>query len=220
MAAAANLSSALPKLVEPLRAEGIEVTFSFGSTANLAQQIESGAPFDVFAAADTEHVDALVAKNLLLPNSRAVYAVGKLVAWTQKPSLRLTNLHDLAAPEIRFIAVAKPEVAPYGRAAVEALRSVDLWDKLEEKIVYAQNVNMARQFAASGNADAALTSLSLVIDGKGHYFAVNPSLHTPVEQALGIVTASSHQAAARRFADFLLGERGQALLAESGYGTP
>ena len=99
----------------------IRVVVSYGSTAQLAQQLEHGGPFDVFAAADTEHVDALISKGKLRRESRAIYARGQLALWCPDSSKRLERMEDVANPSIRFIAVAQPNLAPYGRATIEAL---------------------------------------------------------------------------------------------------
>ena len=219
VAAAANLAAVCNELGAAFEAQtGVSVLFSFGSTAFLAHQIENGAPFDVYAAADVEHVDRLVEKGFLLADSRAVYARGRLVVWAP-PGTRASpgKLQDLAGDEIRIIALAKPEVAPYGRAAVETLRSLGLWDQLQPKLVYAQNVLMARQFAESGNADVAFIASSVLKAGVGRQIEVDERLHGPIDQALGIVRGSSRLADARRFTQFVVGEDGQTLLRRFGY---
>src|SRR6185295_15358697 len=107
---------------------GIEVVLSYGPTAQLTQQIENGAPFDVFAAADTEHVDQLIAKNRIVPDSRAVYARGQLALWIPEgEKLGIRNMKDLMRPEVKFISVAQPELAPYGEAAIESMKAAGLW---------------------------------------------------------------------------------------------
>ncbi len=222
VAAAANLAVVCEELGAAFEAQtGVKVLFSFGSTAFLAHQIENGAPFDVYAAADVEHVDKLVEKGFLLSESRAVYARGRLVVWVP-PGAQVSpsKLQDLAGDEMRIIALAKPEVAPYGRAAVETLRSLRLWDQVQPKLVYAQNVLMARQFAESGNADVAFTASSVLKAGVGRRIEVNEKLHGPIDQALGIVRGSSRSADAHRFAQFVLDEQGQSLLRRFGYRSP
>ena len=222
VAAAANLATVCDELGAVFEERtGVGVLFSFGSTAFLAHQIENGAPFDVYAAADVEHVDRLVAKGLLLADSRAVYARGRLVVWAP-PGAQASpgKLQDLAGDEIRIIALAKPEVAPYGRAAVETLRSLGLWDQVRPKLVYAQNVLMARQFAESGNADVAFIASSVLKAGVGRQIEVDEQLHGPIDQALGILRGSSRPADARRFTQFVVGEDGQTLLRRFGYRSP
>ena len=222
VAAAANLAAVCAELGAAFEARtSVKVLFSFGSTAFLAHQIENGAPFDIYAAADVEHVDRLVEKGFLLADSRAVYTRGRLVVWAP-PGTQVSagKLQDLADDEIRIIALAKPEVAPYGRAAVETLRSLGLWDQVQPKLVYAQNVLMARQFAESGNADVAFTASAVLKAGVGRRIEVDEQLHRPIDQALGIVRGSSRLADARRFTQFVLSEQGQTLFRRFGYQTP
>jgi molybdate transport system substrate-binding protein len=195
--------------------------FSYGPTAELAQQIDNGAPFDVFAAADTEHVDLLVASRKLVSESRAIYAKGELALWIPTgESSGIQELKDLTSPKIRFVAVAQPKLAPYGQAAVEALKNAHLWEALRSKIVYANSISMAKQQAATGNADAAFTAYSLVLHERGTVLKVDPALYHPIEQALGIVASTSRMKEAQQFRSFLLGPDGRAILAKSGYLLP
>src|SRR6202035_3657780 len=113
----------------------------------LVQQIENAAPFDVFAAADTVHIDQLDRDGKILAESRTLYARGRLSLW--KPRGSLQKLEDLTSPSIRFVAIAKPEAAPYGEAAVKSLKSLGIWDKVQPKVVYANNISMAKQYAAT-----------------------------------------------------------------------
>lgn len=130
------------------------------------------------------------------------------------------RLEDLLSDEVRFIALAKPEIAPYGRAAREAIEALGMWTRLEPKFVYAQNVVIAKQMADSGNADAAWIAASLLTGNEGRGIDVDPQLYSPVRQALGVVTASKRRRPATRFAQFVLGDQGQRLLAEYGYSPP
>ena len=220
VAAAANLSEAFEEVGRRFTAKtGVRVTNSFGATADLAKQIEHGAPFDVFAAADVRHVEALDAKGLLAEGSRAVYARGRLVLWFPRGGGG-ARVEDLTSQNVSKVAVAKPELAPYGGAAVGALRALGLWERVEPKIVYAQNVAQAKQFAATGNAEAAFIPLSLFNPNEGAGSLIGAELHQPLDQALGIVRASKKQAAARMFADFVLSGEGRAILERHGYERP
>ncbi len=113
--------------------------------------------------------------------------------------------------------MAKPELAPYGEAAVESLRALGVWERVEPKVVYAQNVAQAKQFAATGNAEAAFVPRSLLKPNEGAAVEIDGALHQPIEQSLGVVRSSKKQEAARRFTDFVLSEEGQALLESYGY---
>ena len=217
VAAAANLNHALADLSAAFeRQTQIHIVPTFGATAQLEQQIENGAPFDVFMAADVEHVTELAAKGATVPGTRAIYARGQLAIWApERPGL--TTLAGLTDPSIRIIAVAKPELAPYGSAAVEALKNAKLWDKVQKKIVYAPSISVAKQFADTGNADAAFTASSLTADEKGHSFLVDAKLHKPIDQELCILKSSKEQANAGAFVRFLATPAGKAILQRYGY---
>jgi molybdate transport system substrate-binding protein len=137
VAAAANLTNVFGEIGRAFKAKtGVDAIFSYGSTAELTQQIDNGAPFDLFAAADTEHVDSLVSTRKLIANSRAIYALGQLALWIpQGERSGIRALKDLAGQNVRFIAVAQPELAPYGQATIEVLKNADLWKVVQPKIV-------------------------------------------------------------------------------------
>jgi len=219
VAAAANLTDAFQELSRRFTERtGIRVVLSFGATADLARQIENGAPFDVFASADVTHVDSLEQKGLLTAGTRAVYARGTLVIWIPNGStIKIERAEDLTGKEIERIAIAKPDIAPYGQATVEALRALKLWDQLEPKVVYGMNVSQVKQFVSSGNAEAGFLPRSLVKAGEGSSIEISEDLHRPIDQALGVIKSSDKQDSARRFADFVLGTDGQSILKEYGY---
>jgi molybdate transport system substrate-binding protein len=222
VAAAANLTDAFAEIGPRFTNQtGIHVVFSFGATADLATQIKNGAPFDVFASADTAHVDQLERQGLITPGSRALYARGRLVMWLPSGSnLKVSKITDIAAKEFQRIAIAKPDVAPYGEAAVESLKAIGIWSEVEPKVIYGQNVSQVKQYASTGNAEVAFVPLALVKPGEGTYIEVPEESHKPIDQALGIVNDSPKQHAAWQFLEFLLGKEGQELLSKYGYGKP
>ena len=222
VAAAANLNQVFQTAGRDFEAaSGIHPKFSFASTAQLTQQIENGAPFDVFAAADVEHVDQLEKKGMLTPGSRAIYATGILALWIPPSSAaKVNSIADLTQPSVKTIALANPDLAPYGLAARETLQHAGIWAEVQKKVVYADNISMARQFGVTGNVDAAFTAYSLLSTDKGKIIPVDEKLHTPINQALGIVKASPHQAEAWQFVEFLLRGKGREILASSGYRIP
>jgi molybdate transport system substrate-binding protein len=222
VAAAANLTDAFGELGKRFTARtGVKVTNSFGATADLSKQIENGAPFDVFASADVEHLEGLARKGLIAESPRGVYARGRLVLWLPEGSRSsVARVEDLAGESVSKVAIAKPDVAPYGRAAVETLNALGLWARVEPKVVYSQTVAQAKQFAASGNADAAFVPRSLVREGEGRALEIDASLHAPIAQAVGVLRASKRQEDARRFVEFLLSEEGQSVLKTFGYDPP
>ena len=219
VAAAANLSDSFPELAHEFsRQNGIRVVLSFGGTADLAKQIENGAPFDVFAAADVAHVSSLAQKGLITTGTMRPYARGSLVIWMPSGSkIKLERVEDLEQKTIERVAIAKPDIAPYGQAAVEVLRALNLWQIVEPKVVYAMNVSQVKQFVSSGNAEVGFLPLSLTQDGKGTYLEVDEKLHQPIDQALGVVQASTRQDDAKRFTEFVLSPAGQEILRKHGY---
>ncbi|HZT31488.1 MAG TPA: molybdate ABC transporter substrate-binding protein [Bryobacteraceae bacterium] len=219
--AAANLTDVFRRIGQRFESQtGIHPVFSFAATAQLAQQIEYAAPFDVFAAADTAHVQELDRKGLLLPRSRAVYVRGVLALWIPPHTgTAVHTIRDLVSPQVRMIAIANPKLAPYGEAAVEALQRVGIWERVKGKVVYAENINMARQYGSSKNADAVFTAYSLVFSEPGAVIRVEEGLHQPINQELAIVARAKNHDNARRFVDFLLSAEGKAILRGYGYAT-
>jgi molybdate transport system substrate-binding protein len=221
VAAAANLTDVFTGIGRKFEAQtGIHPVFSFASTAQLTLQIENAAPFDVFAAADSDHVAQLDKKGLLSPGTRAVYARGVLALWIPDDSAAIQDIRDLTSPRIRVVALAKPDLAPYGQAAVETLHSLNVWDAVQPKLVYAENISVATQYGKSKNADVVFTAYSLVLHESGKVIRVDERLHRPIDQELGIISRSAHQADARKFTAFLLGGEGKSILAATGYTVP
>ncbi len=218
VAIAANLTRVFAEIGQTFeRQTGIHLVTSFGATTQLAQQIEHGAPYDVFAAADTEHVDQLARKGLIFEDTRAIYARGKLVLWVPGSRTPVDRLEDLARADVTHIAVANPQLAPYGRAAVETLHALRLWEAVEPRIVYAQNVSMATQYAATGNADAAFTALALVYDKAGRKIEVPAHLHAPIDQAIAVLRGSAKPEQARKLVAFITGRRAREIFKRYGY---
>lgn len=222
VAAAANVTEVFnqigPKFTDKT---GIKVVFSFGSTGDLARQIENGGPFDVFVSADTAHVDSLEKAGLTTPGTRAVYARGRLVVWIPSGSrLSLTRVEDIAAQQFERIAIAKPDVAPYGQAAVESLKQLGIWDRIQSRVVYGQSVAQTKQFVATGNAEVAFIPLALIKPGEGTYVEVDESLHQPINQALAVIRSSTKQEPAREFTEYLLSPEIQTIFSNNGYHTP
>lgn len=219
IAAAANLMEVAQTLgAEFEKQTQIHPVFSFGSTAQLTTQVENSAPFDVFLAADAEHLDKLDAEHLLVPGSNAVYAVGVLALWIPPSSAaRIDGLRDLTSKDVHVIAVANPKLAPYGAATVETLQHVGLWDQVKDRIVYAENISMAKQYGSSRNADAVFTAYSLVLKEGGKAILVDAGLHQPIVQKLGVIARTQHPEWAQLFAAFVLKGAGHKVLARFGY---
>ncbi|MGH9961888.1 MAG: molybdate ABC transporter substrate-binding protein, partial [Pyrinomonadaceae bacterium] len=150
-----------------------------------------------------------------------LYARGSLVVWVPNGSpINIERVEDLNRKEVERIAIAKPDIAPYGQAAVETLHALKMWDPIEPKVVYGMNVSQVKQFVSSGNAEAGFLPRALVKPGEGKYIEIAEGLHRPIDQALGVVKASEKQEAARRFVDFILSPEGQLILTEYGYKPP
>lgn len=222
VSAASNLEPAFTEMSRRFEQQtGTPVTLNFGATGTLAQQIAQGAPVDLLASADRSTVDDLAARGLLIADTVQVYARGQIVLYTRADvSVSLQSLADLTRAEIKRIAIANPERAPYGRAAQEALQNLKLWDALQPKIVIAENAQQAQQYADSGNVDAAVIARSLTVGAKGRWTPIPSELHKPIDQALGVVQATQSESAARAFAAFVTGPTGRAVLSRYGYGLP
>ena len=222
VSAASDLMPAFKEIGNLFEQEsGVKVTFNFGSTGQLTQQIEQGAPVDVFAAANVSFIEQLEAKKLIIADTKALYARGRVTLWMRNDSpLRLERLADLAHTEVRRIAIANPEHAPYGVAAREALQSAGVFDQVKSRLVYGENVAQTLQFAESGNVDAAIVALSLSTQSKGRWVLIPEALHKPLNQTLAVISGTKHEAEARRFAVFVNSEKGRAVMRQYGFILP
>ncbi|MCC6390415.1 MAG: molybdate ABC transporter substrate-binding protein [Bryobacterales bacterium] len=208
VASASDLAPAQTDLASSFhRLTGIHAKFVNGASGMLARQIASGAPYDVFLSANKLFVDDLVRSGDLIADSVVIYANGRLGLWSLTGTVK--QLDDLRRAEVKHIAIANPQHAPYGAAARQALQRAGLWSAVKDKIVYGENVRQALQYAESGNADAVITSWSL-LEGRGSLLP--ESLHDPIRQAGGILARSSHQKEARAFLRFLMGPKGVEVL--------
>lgn len=219
VAAASDLQTALPALIERYRRDHpIDVQPAFGASGQLAAQIRQGAPFDLFLSANLAFVQGLAADGTIRPETVRPYTRGTLVLAVHPASGgSIAGLADLARPEIKKIALANPDFAPYGKAARQALERAGLWEPLAEKLVRAETVRQALQFVETGNAEAGLVGRAIAAEPAVRILAVDPALYDPIIQGLGVVAASAHAEEARAFADFLASADGQAILAGFGF---
>lgn len=222
VAAAASMQFALNDLNTLFENEtGYRVNLVYGSSGQLVQQIENGAPYDLLLAANTEYVDRLVRQDRVLPESVALYARGQIVLAVNRDSgIEATTLSDLLSNDIQHIAIANPEHAPYGLAAKQALQSTGLWDQIQDKIVYAENIRQALQYVQSGDAQAGIVALGEANVPEITWTLIDGSLYEPLNQALGVIRTSQHPKIAGLFADYVIGEEGQAILIQYGFGLP
>jgi len=161
VAAASDLTPAFEEIGRAFESSNkTKVVFMFGSTGMLTRQIENGAPVDLFAAANVSYIDELDKKGLIITDSKATYARGRITLWTPDTSdIRLQGIADLARPEVMRIAIANPDHAPYGLAAKQALESAGIWERVKPKLVYGDNIRQTLQYAETGNVDVAIAAL-------------------------------------------------------------
>lgn len=176
---------------------------------------------DVFAAANVGFVEQLEQKGLIIPDTKVVYARGRITLWTPKDSdLKLEKITDLARTDVKRIAIANPEYAPYGMAAREALETAGVWETVKPKLVYGENIRQTFQFAETGNVDVAIVSLSLSSTSQGRWILIPEELHRPVNQGLAVIKSTQNEKAAREFSTFVAGPQGQEILARFGFEKP
>lgn len=224
VAAAADLQHVMPELAERFRrTAGRPVTITYGSSGNFFSQIQNGAPFDLFFSADIEYPRRLAVDGFVEPGSLVEYGTGRIVLWSRKDRALNTGrgLAALLDPGVRRIAIANPEHAPYGRAAVAALRHEHLYDQVRMKLVRGENVAQAAQFVESGNADAGIIALSLAmapgLKERGVYYEVPETFHPPITQAAVVIRASRHKDVARAFLASLRTPKAVRLMQANGF---
>ncbi|MDQ7828957.1 MAG: molybdate ABC transporter substrate-binding protein [Armatimonadota bacterium] len=227
VAAAADLRYAFEELAGVWRGRrAIPVTFSFGSSGQLAQQVEHGAPFDVFFSANEAFVRRLAEQGHILRDTVQLYAMGRIVLWVRRASdLDVDRgMHLLLDPRVRYVAIANPEHAPYGEAARQALVRSGLYDQVRPKLVYGENIGLTLQLVQSGNADVGVVALSLAlappVSREGRFWLVPQGLHDPIRQAAGVAARSARRPQARAFLAFVNGPEGRPVMRRYGFMLP
>jgi molybdate transport system substrate-binding protein len=227
IAAASDLQTVLPAIASQFEKQsGQKVTLTFGSSGNFFTQIQNGAPFDVFMSADVDYPRQLERAGQTEPGSLYQYATGHLVLWTRWDSgIDIwRGLSVLTDSKVKHIAIANPEHAPYGRAAVAALRHEGLYDRVRAKFVLGENISQTAQFAQSGSAELGVLSLSLAfsptLKNSGTYVEIPEAWHPPIEQAAVVVRTSKQKALARQFLDYLKTPETVRTLQSYGFGAP
>lgn len=229
IAAASDLRFALDEIVAAWSAAHPEtpVEPSYGSSGSFFAQIGQGAPFDLFFSADIEYPRRLVEAGLADGSTLRSYAIGQLVVWVPTSSrldVEASGPSVLADPSVRRVAIANPEHAPYGRAAMAALEHLGLLDVVRPKLVFGENVTQAAQFVDSGNADAGIIALSLAraptLAGRGRFALLPLDAYPRLEQGAVVLAGTNRAAAARAFLDFVLGPEGRAVLDRYGFLSP
>jgi molybdate transport system substrate-binding protein len=220
VAAAADLTNVFRELGARFQAStGTPVTFSFGSTGLLAKQLREGAPFDLFAAADVAFADKVAQAGVCDGTSKALYARGRLAVWTRRGQVDPpASLAALADPRFKRIAIANPEHAPYGRAARQALEAAGVWAAVAPRLVLGENVRQTLQLAETGNVEAALVALALVVDDRDNpWLLVDEAAHRPIEQALVVCSGGANRRGAEAFAGLVTSAEGRQVLRRYGF---
>jgi molybdate transport system substrate-binding protein len=219
VAAASDLTPAFEEIGRAFEsATKTKVVYVFGSTGMLTRQIENGAPVDLFAAASVSYVDQLEKKGLIIPDTKAVYARGRIALWMPNEStLRLQGIADLARPEVMRVAIANPDHAPYGLAAKQALQSAGIWEQVQPKLVYGDNIRQTLQYAQTGNVEVAIVALSVSIQSNGRWTLIPEELHQPIDQGLAVMKTTKNEQAARAFAAFISSPQGKAIMKKYGF---
>jgi molybdate transport system substrate-binding protein len=227
VAAASDLTYAMNEIaVNFEKKTGCTVRLSLGSSGNFLTQIENGAPFDVFFSADIAYPKKLEGEGLAAPGSTYLYAIGKIVLWTRKDSRVDVNMGfaSLRDPAVKKIAIANPAHAPYGRAAEEALRKSGVYDAVKDRLVLGENISQTAEFVESGNADAGIIALSLVLSptmkDKGRAWNIPDNLYAPIQQGAVAVRAAANPQGARQFLDYIKMPATAALLKRYGFVLP
>jgi molybdate transport system substrate-binding protein len=210
VAAAADLQFAMQDIATRFQKEtGKTVKLTYGSSGNFFQQIQNGAPFDIFFSANLDYAKKLDAAGLTEPGSYYQYAKGKIVIWVPKESkLDLTpGLKAFLDPSVKKIAVANPQHAPYGQAAVAAMQNQNVYEKVKDRFVLGENISQTASFVVSGSADVGIVALSLALSpnmkDKGRYVEVPADEYPPIEQACVILGSSKNKETARQFMAFI-----------------
>ncbi|WNF37420.1 molybdate ABC transporter substrate-binding protein [Bacillaceae bacterium IKA-2] len=222
IAAASDLTHAFSEIGKLFENEtSTKVTFSFGSTGQLADQIENGAPFDVFASANKSFIEQLDKKNLLLSDTNTLYALGRIgIATKADSALTIETIDDLLKPEVVKIAIASPDHAPYGLASKQALETAGVWGEIESKLVFGRNISDTLTYIETGNAEVAIIALSLVKEDEVSFTLIDEKMHAPLEQMIAVVERTNHQQQSKEFIEFIRGPIGKPVMESYGFVVP
>ena len=227
IAAAADLKFAMDEISKQFEKQtGTKVTVTYGSSGNFFSQMQNGAPFDLFFSADIDYPRRLQAAGLAERGTLHDYAVGRIVIWTPpnaKVDVTSQEWKALLDARVEKIAIANPEHAPYGRAAVAALQKAGIYEQVKPKLVYGENISQAAQFVQSGNAQAGIVALSLAVspamrDGKR--WEIPAEMYPALEQGAIVLKDAKNKDAARAFLEFVKSAAGRATLGKYGFGVP
>ncbi len=225
VAAAADLKFAMEEIAAAFKSvnPGEVVDVIYGSSGKFQTQIRQGAPYDLYFSADIGFPREL-AKQGFASSEVKPYALGRIVLWSASLDAAKMTMASLDDPKISRIAIANPKHAPYGKRAEEALRASGLWEKLEPKLVYGENIAHAAQFVQTGNAQLGIIALSLAVNpelaGRGGYWLIPDALHEPLEQGYIITKRAAGNPLAKRFADYMGSKPARAVMVKYGFVLP
>jgi len=220
VAVAANFTEPAKEIAEIFKQKtGHEAELSFGATGNFYNQIRENAPFEVFFAADSARPQLAIDEGFGVEGSNFTYAIGTLVLWSADEGLMKEENVLFNRERVRHIAHANPQAAPYGKAAIEALKNLGLYEKLKDILVEGQNIAQAFQFVKTGNAEIGFVALSQVINEGGAILVVAQEHYSPIKQDAVLLKAGEENEAARAFLDFLKSEEALQIIKKYGYRT-
>ena len=225
VAAAADLKFAMDEIVVSFNKQhprdNVEVIY--GSSGKFFTQIQNNAPYDLYFSADITYPRQLADKGFAA-SAVIPYAVGRIVLWSNSRDAARMTLENLTDPALRKIAIANPRHAPYGKRAEEALRALKLWDTLQPKLVYGENIAHTAQFVQTGNAQVGIIALALALNPtlskQGGYYLIPENLHEPLEQGYIITKRAAANQVARRFADYMGSKPSRSIMTKYGFVLP
>ncbi len=227
VAAAADLQSVMQEVGTRFQQEsGKTVKVTYGSSGNFTQQLQNGAPFDMFFSANLDYPRQLEAAGLTEPGTLYQYATGKIVVWVANGSTLdvSSGLRVLLDPSIKKIAIANPQHAPYGKAAVAAMQKENVYDQVKDKFVLGENISQTASFVASGSADVGIVALSLALSPnmkeRGRYSEVPAGDYPPIQQACIVMRSSKNKSVAEQFQKFIQSPSIRDLFEKFGFAVP
>ncbi|MCR4319413.1 MAG: molybdate ABC transporter substrate-binding protein [Candidatus Brocadiaceae bacterium] len=228
IAAASDLNFAMNKICHDFEKThpGVKVEVSYGSSGNFYAQIKQGAPYDIFFSADASYPALLEEEGFAVKDQKRLYAVGRIVLWIPKKSTLnpQKGLNIILEPGLKKLAIANPKHAPYGRAAEESLRYYGLWDKVQGKLVFGENISQTAQFVQTGAADAGIIAMSMSISpgmvDRGSYLIIPTESYSRLEQVYTVLQRGKDKSSVTTFLAFAQGKNGKKILSAFGFILP
>ncbi|MFH0783280.1 MAG: molybdate ABC transporter substrate-binding protein [Pseudomonadota bacterium] len=226
VAAAADLKFALDEVVTTFKKSNPteEVEIIYGSSGKAHTQIQQGAPYDLYFSADVAFPQELIKGGFAASTEVIPYALGRIVLWSSSRDASKMTLASLTDPKITHIAIANSKHAPYGKRAEEALRASKLWEEVEAKMIYGENITQTAQFVQTGNAEVGILALSLALapelSSKGQYYLISDNLHEPLNQGFIILKRAENNKLAKQFADYMGSKDARAIMTRYGFVLP